>query len=99
MTHYDAIVIGSGMSGGWNAKELAEQGLKVLVLERGQKIEPTKDYADFLNPWDKPNFDKIPEDEIKQHYPIQHRGVGYAVKESTKHFWVKDSEHPNPMIG
>jgi choline dehydrogenase-like flavoprotein len=94
MTHYDAIVIGSGMSGGWNAKELAEKGLKVLVLERGQKIEPAKDYTDFLNPWDKPNFDKIPEDEIKQHYPIQHRGVGYAVKESTKHFWVKDSEHP-----
>ena len=94
MTHYDAIVIGSGMSGGWNAKELAEKGLKVLVLERGKKIEPAKDYTDFLNPWDKPNFDKIPEDEIKQHYPIQHRGVGYAVKESTKHFWVKDSEHP-----
>jgi len=94
MTHYDAIVIGSGMSGGWNAKELAEKGLKVLVLERGPKIEPAKDYTDFLNPWDKPNFDEIPEDEIKQHYPIQHRGVGYAVKESTKHFWVKDSEHP-----
>lgn len=92
MNHFDAIVIGSGMSGGWSAKELAEQGLKVLVLERGGKIEPAKDYTDFLSPWDKPNLDRIPEDEVKAHYPIQ-SVVGYAVKETTKHLWVKDSEH------
>lgn len=94
MTEYDAIVVGSGMSGGWSAKELAEKGLNVLVLERGDKIEPAQDYADFVTPWDKPNLDQIPEDEVKQHYPIQYRGVSYAMRESTKHFWVKDSEHP-----
>ncbi len=94
MTHYDAIVVGSGMSGGWSAKELSELGLKVLVLERGKHIEPSKDYADFVSPWDKPNLDQIPQDEIKQHYPIQYSGVSYAMRNSTKHFWVKDSDHP-----
>lgn len=93
MTHFDAIVIGSGMSGGWSAKELAEKGLKVLVLERGKKITPHKDYVDMRAPWENPNFDQIPEDEIKEHYHIQQKHVRYAVKESTKHFWVKDSEH------
>lgn len=94
MTEYDAIVVGSGMSGGWSAKELAEKGLKVLVLERGSKIEPSKDYADFVSPWDKPNLDQIPQDEVKKDYPIQYRAVKYAMRDSTKHFWVKDSEHP-----
>jgi choline dehydrogenase-like flavoprotein len=94
MTEYDAIVVGSGMSGGWSAKELAEKGLKVLVLERGQKIEPSKDYADFVTPWDNPNLDQIPEDEAKKDYPVQYKGVRYAMRNSTKHFWVKDSEHP-----
>ncbi len=93
MEKFDAIVIGSGISGGWSAKELAEQGLKVLVLERGRKITPHKDYVDMRAPWENPNFDQIAEDEIKQHYYIQQPHVKYAVKESTKHFWVKDSEH------
>lgn len=93
MTQYDAIVIGSGMSGGWSAKELAEKGLKVLVLERGQKITPAKDYVDFRNPWDNPNFDQIPQEEAQKHYPIQSK-VTYAVTNSTKHFWVKDDESP-----
>ncbi len=91
---FDAIVIGSGISGGWSAKELAERGLKVLVLERGHNIDPAKDYVDMRQPWERPHFDQIPEDEIAEHYPIQHRGVSYAVKASTRHFWVKDSEHP-----
>lgn len=93
-TEFDAIVVGSGMSGGWSAKELAERGLKVLVIERGQNIDPSEDYADLIPPWEKPNFDQIAQDEIEAHYPIQYRGVAYAVKESNKHFWVKDSEHP-----
>ncbi len=94
MTQYDAIVVGSGISGGWSAKELAEKGLNVLVLERGPKIDPSKDYADFVAPWDAPNLDKIPEDEIKKHYPIQYKAVSYAMRNSTKHLWIKDSEHP-----
>ena len=49
---YDAIVIGSGMTGGWAAKELCEQGLKTLVLERGRNIEHIKDYPTAaLDPW------------------------------------------------
>lgn len=91
---FDAIVVGSGMSGGYSAKELTERGLKVLVLERGPEIIPERDYTDQLAPWQSPNLDNVPQDEIKQHYPKQYGGVAYAIKESTKHFWVKDDEHP-----
>jgi choline dehydrogenase-like flavoprotein len=53
---YDAIVVGSGISGGWAAKELTEKGLRVLVLERGQNIEHIKDYVNATkNPWDYPH--------------------------------------------
>jgi choline dehydrogenase-like flavoprotein len=91
---FDAIVVGSGMSGGWSAKELAERGLKVLVLERGPEIVPERDYTDTIPPWERPNLDRIPEDEIERHYPKQYGGVAYAIKETTKHFWVRDDEHP-----
>ncbi len=91
---FDAIVVGSGMSGGWSAKELAERGLKVLVLERGPEIIPERDYTDRIPPWERPNLDRIPQDEIAEHYPTQYGGVAYAIKETTKHFWVKDDEHP-----
>ncbi|MEY2943733.1 MAG: hypothetical protein RLY97_1747 [Pseudomonadota bacterium] len=89
---FDAIVIGSGMSGGIAAKELCERGLKVLVLERGRKIEHGTDYNDHQMPWELPNNNKIPEDELKRDYAIQSQC--YAVNEATKQFWVKDSEHP-----
>lgn len=94
MADFDAIVVGSGMSGGMSAKELTERGLKVLVLERGPEIIPERDYSDQLTPWQTPNFDNVPQDEIAKHYPKQYGGVAYAIKESTKHFWVKDDEHP-----
>mgnify|MGYP003720461583 CR=1 FL=1 len=77
------------MSGGWSAKELTERGLKVLVLERGPEIVPERDYTDRVLPWDRPNLDRIPQDEIAEHYPKQYGGVAYAIKETTKHFWVK----------
>jgi len=93
-TDFDAIVIGSGMSGGMSAKELCERGLKVLVLERGPEIIPERDYTDQMAPWESPNLDNVPQDEIDQHYSKQYGGVAYAIKESTKHFWVKDDEHP-----
>ncbi|GAF99165.1 unnamed protein product, partial [marine sediment metagenome] len=52
-THYDAIVIGSGISGGWAAKELCERGLKTLVLERGRDVQHIKDYPTMsLRRWD-----------------------------------------------
>lgn len=94
MPDFDAIVIGSGMSGGWNAKELTERGLRVLLLERGPEIDPARDYTDHIPPWERPNLDRIPEDEVKQSYYVQKAGVSYAVTETTKQFWVKDDEHP-----
>lgn len=94
MAEFDAIVVGSGMSGGWSAKELTERGLKVLVLERGPEIIPERDYTDRIPPWERPNLDRISQEEIEEHYPKQYGGVAYAIKETTKHFWVKDSEHP-----
>ncbi|MEX2131837.1 MAG: GMC family oxidoreductase [Pseudohongiellaceae bacterium] len=94
MADFDAIVVGSGMSGGMSAKELTERGWKVLVLERGPEIIPERDYTDQLAPWQTPNFDNVPQDEIAERYPKQYGGVAYAIKESTKHFWVRDDEHP-----
>ena len=68
---FDAIVIGSGMSGGWAAKELAEKGLKTLVIERGHHIEHGADYTDSLSPWELENFGMVPEQEADEHYAIQ----------------------------
>jgi glucoside 3-dehydrogenase (cytochrome c) catalytic subunit len=94
MADFDAIVVGSGMSGGWSAKELTERGLKVLMLERGPEIVPSRDYTDGIPPWERPNLDRVPQDEIAERYPRQYGGVAYAIKETTKHFWVRDDEHP-----
>ena len=91
---FDAIVVGSGMSGGMSAKELCERGLKVLVLERGPEIVPERDYTDLLAPWESDHLDNVSQDEINERYYKQYSGVAYAIKESTKHFWVRDDEHP-----
>lgn len=89
---YDAIVIGSGISGGWAAKELCEAGLKTLVLERGRAVKHLEDYPTaMLNPWDFPHHGKIPL-ETKEANPIAKRC--YAFDEATEHFFVKDKEHP-----
>jgi choline dehydrogenase-like flavoprotein len=92
MTMFDAIVIGSGMSGGIAAKELCERGLKVLILERGNDVDPGKDFNDMVMPWEYKNINMVPEDETARDYAIQSQC--YAFNETTKHFWVKDSEHP-----
>lgn len=90
---YDAIVVGTGISGGWAAKELTERGLKTLVLERGRQVEHLKDYPTMNTPpWELPHGDRISAEEA-QHYQKQMR-TGYTIKESTKHWWVKDTEHP-----
>jgi choline dehydrogenase-like flavoprotein len=90
---FDAIVVGTGISGGWAAKELTEKGLNTLVLDRGRMVEHIKDYPTMnLNPWELPNDDKLPDEEMKD-YEKQRR-TGYTIKESQKHWWVKDSEHP-----
>ncbi|MGE7775315.1 GMC oxidoreductase [Chitinophaga sp. NPDC101104] len=89
---YDAIVVGSGISGGWAAKELCEKGLKTLVLERGRNVEHIKDYPTAnWNPWDYPHHGKFTR-EMEENHPIQSRC--YAFDEATQHFWVNDKENP-----
>ncbi|HVZ98885.1 MAG TPA: GMC family oxidoreductase [Caulobacterales bacterium] len=89
---FDAIVVGSGMSGGWAAKELCERGLKTLVIERGAHVTHGEDYLDYKEPWELENFGKMPEDELARDYPIQKEC--YAFTTANKRFWVKDSDHP-----
>ncbi|MEE4163728.1 MAG: GMC family oxidoreductase [Woeseiaceae bacterium] len=92
-TVFDAIVVGSGMSGGWAAKELTERGLKVLLLERGPNVEHRKDYVgEGQAPWQLPYRDDVPESIVEKHYSTQARC--YAFRDSTRQFFVKDSEAP-----
>ncbi|TDB67863.1 GMC oxidoreductase [Arundinibacter roseus] len=89
---FDAIVVGSGISGGWAARELCDKGLKTLVLERGRMVRHVEDYPTaMLNPWDFPHRLR---DELaqKKENPIVNRC--YAFDEATKDFFVKDQEHP-----
>lgn len=89
---YDAIVIGSGMTGGWAAKELCEKGLKTLVLERGRNVEHIKDYTTAaLDPWELEHRNTLTLEVLKEN-PIVSRC--YAFTEATQHFFVKDKEHP-----
>lgn len=90
---YDAIVIGSGISGGWAAKELTEKGLRVLLLERGRMVEHIQDYETAnLEDWELPNRNQLTLKELED-YPVQKR-PGYNLVQSTKKWWVKDTEHP-----
>lgn len=89
---YDAIVIGSGISGGMSAKVLTEGGLKVLMLERGRLVKHGEYPTANLESWDVPNRGQLTEAEWKD-YEKQRR-TGYTVSQFTKDFWVKDTEHP-----
>src|SRR6478736_4365809 len=89
---FDAIVIGSGISGGWAAKELCERGLRTLLIERGRHVNHKADYQDFSAPWELSNRGQVPEDEARRHYAIQ--STSYAFNSATQQWWVKDSEHP-----
>ena len=89
---YDAIVIGSGMSGGWSAKELCEKGLRTLLLERGRDVKHLKDYPTTnMMPWEFKHRGQIPF-EIARDNPVITRC--YAFKEDAMHFFCKDTEHP-----
>lgn len=89
---YDAIVIGSGISGGWAAKELCEKGMKTLVLERGRDVKHIKDYPTTnLYPYELEHRGELPF-QVQKDNPIINRC--YAFGEATDHFFVKDKEHP-----
>ena len=89
---YDAIVVGSGISGGWAAKELTEKGLKVLMLERGHHIEHVKDYADTNKPsWEYPHRGGRTQKMIDE-YPVLKRD--YPLAERNLSFWAVDKDNP-----
>lgn len=90
---YDAIVVGTGISGGWAAKELCEKGLKTLVLERGRMVKHIEDYPTAnMDPWDFPNGG-VATKETKERKFKQHR-TGYVTQEANQHFFVDDIKHP-----
>jgi choline dehydrogenase-like flavoprotein len=89
---FDAIVIGSGISGGWAAKELCEQGLKTLVLERGRNVEHIKDYPTATKaPWEFKHRGEMTK-EFLQENPLISKAAGFG--EDTAHFFIKDKDHP-----
>jgi len=89
---YDAIVIGSGISGGWAAKELCEKGLKTLVLERGRIVEHVVDYPTMnLDPWDMELRGGLTPEEKEKHYKNIRSGW---VGKDTEHFWADDAANP-----
>ncbi len=89
---YDAIVVGSGISGGWAAMELTKKGLKVLLLERGRNVEHVKDYHTAMkNTWEFEHRGQ-PTTRDREHYGLQMRN--YGVNETNRHFYADEKESP-----
>src|SRR5215203_7031247 len=89
---YDAIVIGSGISGGWAAKELCDHGLKTLVLERGRNVEHNKDYPTATKaPWEFKHRGQMSK-QFLQENPLISKAAGFG--DDTAHFFIKDKDHP-----
>lgn len=88
---YDAIVVGSGISGGWAAKELCERGLKVLMLERGAPVQHPDYPTSTLDPWNFPHRGRLTTEE-RERCRIQTRH--YSIREDNKHFYINDLENP-----
>lgn len=96
MNSFDAIVIGSGISGGWAAKELTEKGLKTLMLERGRNVEHIKDYVNAQKaPWEFPHRGGRTQQMIKD-YPVLKRD--YPLNETNLEFWASDKDCPYTEI-
>jgi choline dehydrogenase-like flavoprotein len=94
---FDAIVIGSGISGGWAAKELCEKGLKVLLLERGKPLEHQAGYTnEHKMPWEHKFAGKSSRLEDEEDYKIQSKS--YAFDEMTKPFYINDKENPYQSV-
>ncbi|MFZ4428533.1 MAG: GMC oxidoreductase [Saprospiraceae bacterium] len=93
---FDAIVVGSGISGGWAAKELTQKGLKVLLLERGSAYEHIKDYKTAsLNPWELPHRGATTAQQ-RLDYPVIHRG--WAASEVVMDAWANEKDSPYTEI-
>ena len=91
-TQYDAIVVGSGISGGWAAKELTEKGLQVLLLERGRNVEHVKDYVNATKaPWQYPHRGGRTK-AMEEAYPVLKRD--YPLNETNLAFWANEKENP-----
>jgi choline dehydrogenase-like flavoprotein len=95
---YDAIIVGSGITGGWAAKELTEKGLNVLVLEAGRTITPEQDYVEHVPVWELKYRNWDNRDERRKKQPVQ-REVYYACDEYSSKFFVSDVENPYTNIG
>ncbi|MBX2966809.1 MAG: GMC family oxidoreductase [Cyclobacteriaceae bacterium] len=89
---YDAIVVGTGISGGWAAKELTENGLKTLVLERGRDVQHPNYPTATKEPWELPYGDRPTAEDLEKQ-GVQNR-TGYTIRQSTKHWFVNDLENP-----
>ena len=89
---FDAIVVGTGISGGWAAKELTEKGLKTLVLERGRMVKHPDYPTATKEPWDFPNAGRPTQEDLKNQ-GVQAR-TGYTIQQATKHWFVNDLENP-----
>jgi len=93
ISQFDAIVVGSGMSGGWAMMELCRLGLKTLVIERGRMVHHPEDYiTEHKHTWELPHRGSVPPATVRDHYPVQSKT--YAFSEATRHFFMRDSEHP-----
>ena len=89
---YDALIVGSGVTGGWAAKELTEKGLKVLVLEAGRNIVPEKDYVEHVPIWEMKYRGWDDRKERDRTQPIER--VTGACEEFSHNFFVDDLENP-----
>ena len=93
---HDVVIVGSGATGGWAAKELTEAGLRVAVLEAGRRLDPSKDYSEHKRPYDMPfRGRRYSSQEHQAHQPIQKQC--YQCDEYTDHLFVDDTEHPYTM--
>ena len=93
---FDAIVVGSGISGGWAAKELTERGLRVLMLERGKNVEHIKDYGNALKaPWEYPHRGGRTL-AMEEAYPVLKRD--YPLNEKNLDWWASDKDSPYTEI-
>ncbi len=88
---FDAILVGSGISGGWAAKELCEKGLKVLLLDRGENVVHPNYPTATKDPWNFPHHIHLTQDDLKRYY-VQSRH--YSFREDNKHFYIEDLKNP-----